>query len=183
MIEPIPIESKNIERILEQILKFTHLEPLSKILILNYEEISPYCVLENWGFTFEGVHTHFEKIKNGRELYPSLELYQHNFKNIFYVNYFDLAICLNTKELFEDSLFENQIIFQNIFACLHSGSSLVLESNGEEPLGKLLLSLNLEMERISMPFESDSSTLQLYFIRKPTYPIPGGIFVETSLTK
>jgi SAM-dependent methyltransferase len=132
MIQPSPstgipsdkIQSQN--RDLEDIINVLKIPKGSKILDINCGTGERTQFLEDLGFKVMGIDENPVKIREGRLLYPELEIYQHDMQDIFYVHYFDWVMVMDIEEVFHRKSAENEYILKNLLACLAPHGKVVI---------------------------------------------------------
>jgi hypothetical protein len=118
------ITSEN--QLLDEIINHMKVSSPSKIvdLVCGVGDRVDYLVSK--GLEAMGLDKNSEKIKEGLNIHPHIDLFEHDFANIFYSQYFTTAIGLDGQSLLNRVSWENEFVLHNIVSCLSGGGSIFL---------------------------------------------------------
>jgi len=122
------------------------LRPGARILDLTCHEGELVEYFTHLGFESMGLDPDLGSIQKGHQLHPELSLYQHDLDNIFYVNYFDLAIAFNPNSFWHDHPSLNHFRIKNALSALKEKSIFLFKS----PWAR-----DQELENLSLYFSED----------------------------
>lgn len=145
------------QNLLRKLLNTLHLPLKSKILEINCGEGENIKYLSELGYEAFGLDENFEKIRLGKSKNPQSELYQHDFQNIFYVGYFDMAFCLSGDTFWKDSNSKNRTLLKNLLSSLESQGHLFFKFSNlpDESLTTLLSGYGKIINLISTQNQND----------------------------